>query len=212
MQQLPLPVQLPPVAPIAPRVPMVPRYNNRVTRKNNRAANVSRSNTLKKQFGLNKECPSGYILRKPYYKKFKNTTKQQGYLVQRKGQLVRVKPQKNRVLVKASCVRNTSKFNSNRVNSRGRMIKQLGRKRGELLRFGYSFRLPASLRHEALVRAIQQMGLLNVYHKLDSVAKIFEFKKSEASRIFLEDRDWIADNFEGVQSGGGCGGSCGVIY
>jgi hypothetical protein len=174
--------------PIAPAA-VQPRFNNRFTRKNN-----SRSNSLKKQFGLNKDCPPGFILRKPYYKKFKNTIKQV------RGQFVRVKPTKNRVLVKASCVKNTSKFNRNQVNSRGRMVKQLQRKRGELLRFGYSFRLPASLRQEALVRAIQEMGLLNVYHKLNSVAKIFEFKKPEASRIFIEDRDWIAENFEGVQS------------
>ena len=195
MQQAPPFYNPPPVQAIA-------RFNNRNTRRLNKNKNITRSNTLKKQYGLDKECPPGYILRKPYYKKFKNTVKQQGYLVQRKGQLVRVKPQKNRVLVKAACVKNTSKFNSTQVNSRGRMVKQLQRKRGELLRFGYSFRLPASLRHEALVRAIQEMGLLNVYHKLDSVAKIFEFKKPEASRIFLEDRDWIAENFEGVQSGG----------
>ncbi len=144
----------------------------------------------RKRLGLNQTCPTGYILRKPYYRTIKNT---RGYIARRGNKNVIIKPKAGKALVKAACVKNIAKQGINYASPSNRLAAQL--KRGELLRFGYQFRLPDENRHQALTAAIDAYGPLHVYHKLDAVSKVFAEKKPQAAMIFGLDRDWVADNF-----------------
>ncbi len=164
--------------------------------KNKNVRNKTKKN-LRARLGLNKECPPGFILRKPHYKKISETVKQEGFFIKRKGKVVHVKPQKSNILVKATCVKNTSReANRDPTNESysKRLAKQL--KKGELLAFGYNFRLPDELRHEALARAVDELGALQVYHKLDAVTTVFREKNPEASKVFGTDRDWVESHFK----------------
>lgn len=185
-----------PVQSLAPR-PNINRSNTRrrALLEQRYHVNKTQRNNLRHRLGLNKQCPPGFILRKPFYKKISNTVKQEGFFARRRGKIVRIRPTKNRVLVKASCVKNTSRRINNSKNTfKKRLARQL--KKGELLAFGYNFRLPDELRHEALVRAVDALGALQVYHKLDAVATIFANDKPEAAEVFAKDREWIEEKFQ----------------
>jgi hypothetical protein len=134
------------------------------------------------------KCPPGQIYRRPYLRKYSNTVKREGYLVKRKGVTVRIRPKMNAVQVKGSCV-------SADEAEAGATLEQKEVKKGELLKYGYTFRLPMSMRHEALKRAIYAYGARHVYRKLYTVAKLFKISKPDAARIFAADRDWVKRNF-----------------
>ena len=134
------------------------------------------------------KCPPGQIYRRPYLRKYSNTVKREGYLVKRKGVTVRIRPKMNAVQVKGSCV------SADEVNE-GATLEQKSVKKGELLKYGYTFRLPSNVRHEALKRAIYAYGARHVYRKLHTVAKLFKGSKPDAARIFAADRDWVKRNF-----------------
>jgi hypothetical protein len=151
---------------------------------------LNNQRNTRKRLGLNQSCPTGFILRKPYYRTIKNT---RGYIARRGNKNIIVKPKAGRVLIKAACVKNTARQGINYASPSDRLAAQL--KRGELLRFGYQFRLPDENRHQALTAAIDAYGPLHVYHKLDAVSKVFANKKPQAAMIFAADRDWVAGNF-----------------
>jgi hypothetical protein len=93
--------------------------------------------------------------------------------------------------VSASCVRDMGK--------RGKLPKgapTIGPlKKGELQRFGYMYKLPEHDRHNALRAAIKSLGSLNVYRKLDAVAKLTNLTSPKASTTFATDRDWIRSKY-----------------
>lgn len=134
------------------------------------------------------KCPPGQVYRRPYLRKYSNTVKREGYLVKRKGVTVRIRPKTNAVQVKGACV-------TLEEAGEGATLEQKAVKKGELLKYGYTFRLPTSVRHEALKRAIYAYGASHVYRKLYTVAKLFKESKPEAARVFAEDRDWVKRNF-----------------
>jgi hypothetical protein len=68
-------------------------------------------------------------------------------------------------------------------------------KKGELQRFGYMYKLPEHDRHNALRAAIKSLGSLNVYRKLDAVAKLTNLTSPSASAVFAADRDWIRSKY-----------------
>ena len=68
-------------------------------------------------------------------------------------------------------------------------------RRGELIQFGYSFRLSDEARHKALQKAIKKFGALGVFRKLDAVAKLSKRTVPDASRVFANDRDWVKQNY-----------------
>jgi hypothetical protein len=68
-------------------------------------------------------------------------------------------------------------------------------KKGELQRFGYMYKLPEHDRHNALRAAIKSLGSLNVYRKLDAVAKLTNLTSPRASATFTADRDWIRSKY-----------------
>ena len=133
-----------------------------------------------------KSCPSGYILRKGYTRKFSKNIKNQGFTVRRKGQLYTAKPTTNTVYVPPLCIKDR-KINSTRI---GKLRK------GDLIKYGYQSRLSDRLRHKALEKAIDTYGPLITYRKLDAVVKLSVRTAPKAHQIFLKDREWIRANFE----------------
>ena len=129
----------------------------------------------------NIKCPEGYIKRKGYTRKFRSTIKNSGYTVRRKGKLYTVRPKVQYVTVPASCIK---KHNSTK--------KRIGKlRKGELIKYGYSYRLSDSARRKALLKAIERYGALGVYHKLDAVAKLSVRTAPDAARIFRLDSEWV---------------------
>jgi hypothetical protein len=135
-------------------------------------------------------CPKGYILRSGYTRKFRPSVKASGFTVRRKGTVYTVRPKANTIKVDATCVKNRG------LPGKG-VAKGIGKlRKGELIKYGYQYRLSDSLRQTALKRAIKQYGALSVYRKLDAVAKLSVRTASDASKIFIRDRNWVKDNFE----------------
>ena len=64
-------------------------------------------------------------------------------------------------------------------------------RKGELIKYGYQYRLADRLRHRALERAIKAYGGLSVFHKLDAVAKLSKKTAPDASDTFSKDREWV---------------------
>jgi len=135
-------------------------------------------------------CPKGYILRSGYTRKFRPSVKASGFTVRRKGTVYTVRPKANTIKVDATCVKNRG------LPGKG-VAKGIGKlRKGELIKYGYQYRLSDSLRQTALKREIKQYGALSVYRKLDAVAKLSVRTASDASKIFIRDRNWVKDNFE----------------
>jgi len=126
-------------------------------------------------------CPKGTTLRKSYTRTFRNNTVKQGYTVRRKGTLFVVHPRTQPVRVPAHCVR-SRKALSARIGSL---------RKGDLLQFGYQYRLSDAKRRKALKKAIAHFKAESVIHKLDAVAKLSVTSAPDASVIFSRDRDWV---------------------
>ena len=137
-------------------------------------------------------CPKGFIYRKGYTRKFRNTVKREGFTVRRRGKVFTVRPKKNSTYVPPGCIRNRGLPGKGPREGEG--IGSL--RKGELIKYGYSYRLADSTREKALRKAIKAYGALSVYRKLDAVSKYSMRTAPDASRIFARDRDWIRRNFE----------------
>jgi hypothetical protein len=134
----------------------------------------------------NAQCPEGYVKRKGYTRKFSTSVKEAGYTVRRKGKLYTVQPKVQQVIVPASCVK-----------KRNVTIKNMRKlRKGDLIKYGYQYRLSDLLREKALKKAINSYGAVSVYHKLDEVAKLSARHAPDAHKIFLRDRIWIRENFK----------------
>jgi hypothetical protein len=136
----------------------------------------------------NNGCPQGYILRRGYTRKFRPSVKSTGFTVRRKGTVYTVRPKANTIRVPASCIKNRG--------LPGKGPDGIGKlRKGELIKYGYQYRLSDSLRQNALKKAVKRYGALSVYRKLDAVAKLSLRTAPDASKIFSRDRDWIRENF-----------------
>ena len=130
------------------------------------------------------ECPPGTVRRSSYTRHVKN----QSYTHKTKnGRSFQVHPRSHTSKVGASCVKVSSK--TGRPPSSAVRIGPL--KKGELKKFGYSYKLPEETRREALQDAIDKLGPLNVYYKLHAVSELTKSKAPKASAIFMEDKKWI---------------------
>lgn len=141
--------------------------------------------------GDSKDCPAGYILRKGYTRKFKNATRKLGFTVRRNHKVFTVRPKANSVHVPAACIKDRGLAGKGPRDGKG--IGPL--RKGELIKYGYSYRLPDSQRRSALKRAVDRYGALTVYRKLDAVAKLSMRSAADASKIFKMDRDWVRNNY-----------------
>lgn len=140
---------------------------------------------------MSEKCPPGYILRKGYTRTFRKSIAESGYTVRRKGKLFTVRPKKRAVTVKASCIKDRGL--SGKGPAEGEGFPPL--RKGDLIKYGYQYRLSDTARERALKKAIEQYGALGVYRKLDAVAKLSQRTAVNASKIFSRDRNWIRDNY-----------------
>ena len=140
----------------------------------------------------NSGCQQGYIMRRGYTRKFKPSVKTSGFTVRRKGTIYTVRPKANTIKVPAACIKNRGLPGKGPKEGEG--IGKL--RKGELIKYGYQYRLSDSLRQKALKKAIKKYGPLSVYRKLDAVAKLSLRTAPDASGIFSRDRDWVKSNFE----------------
>lgn len=138
-----------------------------------------------------KDCPKGYIRRKGYTRRFKNTVKRLGFTVRRKNTVYTVRPKKAETYVASACIKDRGLPGKGPREGEG--IGSL--RKGELLKYGYSYRLADSSRRSALRKAVEHYGALSVYRKLDAVAKLSLRTAPDASKIFGLDRDWIRSTY-----------------
>ena len=162
---------------------------------------------------IHNKCPEGYVKRKGYTRK--NTGKHIKGVCIRSTSPYTTKPtsRKSRKQCppgkspRISYTRRvkTSNGSSKTIRVKSACVKGVASKvpnqrigplrKGELQRFGYSYKLPESIRHSSLKAAIKELGALNVYRKLDAVAKLSVTTNPAASKSFSEDRDWIRSNY-----------------
>lgn len=136
-------------------------------------------------------CPKGYILRKGYTRKYRNSIAQSGFTVRRKGKLYTVRPRATSIHVPAGCIKDRGLPGKGPASGEG-----FGKlRKGDLIKYGYQYRLSDALRHRALKKAIAKYGTLTVYHKLDAVAKLSKRVAPDASAIFSRDRNWVKELF-----------------
>lgn len=138
------------------------------------------------------KCPPGYILRKGYTRTFRNSITKQGYTVRRKGRLYTVRPRKTSVTVKPKCIVDRGLPGKGPSEGHDSMAPL---RKGDLVKYGYQYRLSDTLRERALKKAVKAYGVRKVYHKLDAVVKLSERTAPDASKIFRRDRQWVHDNF-----------------
>jgi hypothetical protein len=160
---------------------------------------------------VHNKCPSGYVKRKGYTRK--NTGKHIKGICIRSTSPYSSKPEKTRKTRKAcpagkapraGYTRHVTKANGSRQTIRVKAacvkgaskVQTIGPlRKGELQRFGYSYKLPESTRHSSLSSAIKQLGALDVYRKLDAVAKLSATANPQSSRVFADDRDWVRSHY-----------------
>ena len=131
-------------------------------------------------------CPPGTVKRKGYTRKFRQSITQSGFTVRRKGKVYTVRPKTNAIHVPSSCVKVRGPVGT----------KVFGKlRKGDLIKYGYQYRLSDRLRHKALEKAIPVYGAINIFHKLDAVAKLSVKSAPDASRIFAQDRNWIHEHY-----------------
>jgi hypothetical protein len=135
-----------------------------------------------------KICPRGYILRKGYERAYRPTIVREGYNVHRAGKTVRVRPSSSKIHVESKCIKDRG------LPGKGPKLIT-GLKEGELLKHGYTYRLPTEYRHVALRRAVDEYGPLSVFRKLNAVAKLSVRQSPDASRVFEKDRDWVRSHY-----------------
>ncbi len=145
-------------------------------------------NRLNRVLGNKKSCPPGQISRKAYVRRITSRVGKEGYNRKTKsGRTVRVYPKVKSVLVKSACVKDLGK--PGKLPEGAPRIGPL--RKGELRKYGYSYKLPEDQRRSALQRAISKMGALNTYRKLNAVAKLSERSAPAAASSFAADRNWI---------------------
>lgn len=159
----------------------------------------------------NNKCPRGYVKRKGYTRK--NTGKHVVARCIRSTSPYASAPEKKRKsrkacppgkIPRASYTRHVvSSTGSKNIRVKSTCVKGSVSKvpvigplrKGELKRFGYSYKLPESVRHHSMKVAIKNLGALDVYRKLDAVAKLSATKNKQAHMVFSADRDWIRQHW-----------------
>ena len=137
-----------------------------------------------------KACPPGMIEKRGYVRKYSSAVRQKGFTVKRAtGTTYRVFPKNDLMHVNPVCIENTGRPGKGVPKSIGPLRK------GELSKYGYSFRLKGDERREALRRSIEEYGPLGVFRKLDAVTKLTKLTLPEASAIYKKNRNWIHSTY-----------------
>ena len=131
-----------------------------------------------------RKCPTDMIKRKAYIRKYSTGVRERGFTVRRKGQTYRAYPRSGSMIVKSACVKDKG--------LPGKGPDLFGKlKKGQLKKHGYVYRESREARHAALRRAVKEYGALDLFRKLDAVAKLTRRTVPEASRVFKSDREWV---------------------
>lgn len=132
-----------------------------------------------------KKCPAGYVYRKGYARKFRQSIRRKGYSVHRKnGRTYRIFPKKaNTVEVKSACVKI------------GEHIPQVTLRRGQLQAHGYQYRQSEEFRRAALKKAAQMYTPAGVYKILRTAARMARKEKPVAAKVFTADADWLRGEY-----------------
>lgn len=150
---------------------------------------------LNRVIGSKKECPPGKIARSAYVRRITSRIHKEGYnRVTKSGKVVKIFPKEKSVFVKAACVKDVGK--PGKLPTGSPKIGPL--RKGELKRFGYSYKLPETERRAALQRAIQELGPLDIYRKLDAVSKLTVRTSPQSSSTFASDRNWVRKTYAGA--------------
>ena len=137
-------------------------------------------------------CPSGYIERKGYVRRFDTSILKKGYTVRRsKGKGYRIIPERASVYVKPSCVKDRGLQGK---TAPGEGFGAL--RKGELKKYGYIYTETKAIREIALRKAVAEFGALGVFRKLDVIAKLSKHTIPEAAKIFKADREWIREHYK----------------
>ena len=132
------------------------------------------------------------IPRRAYVRRYSTAVRQRGFTVRRStGRVYRVYPKSQSMLVGSKCVKDLGLPGKGPISGKG--IGPL--RKGELAKYGYSFRTTEAQRRAALKSAVQEFGALGVYRKLDAVAKLTMRTVPTAAKVFREDREWVKRNF-----------------
>ena len=172
--------------------------NNTATRKSRSAIKRKQTRRLMEKLPTirslsSRECPPGMISRRAYVRKYSSAVRKQGFTVRRRstGKIYRVYPKAKEMLVEAKCVKDLGLPGKGPRDGKG--FGPL--RKGELKRYGYSFRLSESQRHAALQEAIKHYGVTGVYRKLNAVAKLTTRTIPTAAKTFAADRNWVHSHF-----------------
>lgn len=166
------------------------------TRKNGvRVTSACVSHTAKVNRRSSIRCPPGHVTRTSYVRRLTSRVKQAGYLRRTpSGRMITVHPKKKSIAVPAGCVPAHGHVVQARPQPQpqARPQVQIGPlKKGELRKYGYSYKNPEQIRRIALAKAISVDGRSTVYHRLNAVAKLSVSRAPEASKIFAADRNWV---------------------
>ena len=172
------------------------------TRKNGvRVTSACVSHTAKVNRRSSIRCPSGLVARTSYVRRLTSRVKQAGYLRRTpSGRMITVHPKKKSIAVPAGCVpahghvvqAQARPQPQPQVRPQPQPQVQIGPlKKGELRKYGYSYKNPEKIRRIALAKAISVDGRSTVYHRLNAVAKLAVSRAPEASKIFAADRNWV---------------------
>jgi hypothetical protein len=138
-----------------------------------------------------KNCPPGHIARRAYVRRYTTAVRKSGFTVHRKdGKTYRVRPSSKSTFVKSRCVKNTGLPGKGPRSGEG--IGPL--RKGELGRFGYSYKNTETARRVALKKAAAKYGALGVYRKLNAVAKLTRRAIPKFSSILAADRNWVRNS------------------
>lgn len=156
-----------------------------------RRVQAARLGRAKRPQNTTRKCPPGQIARKGYIRRFTSGIKASGYTVKRKsGTTYKVYPKKGSTYVKSACIKDRG------LKGKAAPGKQFGPlRKGELKKHGYVYRLPVEKRHNALKKAVAEYGALNVYRKLNAVAKLSVRTAPGASAAFKADRNWVKETY-----------------
>ena len=170
------------------------------TRKNGvRVTSACVSHTAKVNRRSSIRCPPGLVARTSYVRRLTSRVKQAGYLRRTpSGRVITVHPKKKSIAVPAGCVPAHGHVVQAQAQPRPQARPQpqpqvqIGPlKKGELRKYGYSYKNPEQIRRIALAKAISVDGRSTVYHRLNAVAKLSVSRAPEASKIFAADRNWV---------------------
>ena len=165
-----------------------PRKSSHSTKKNHNRVYIPSIKSLARQ-----ACPSGMIERKGYKRKYRGSIRRKGFTVKRSGTTYRVYPKAQSATIGATCVKESGKEKG--------VPKSIGPlRKGEVSKYGYSFRDSSDKRHTALNKAIKSYGALGVFRKLDAVFKLSESKVPHVAEVFKRDRNWVYEKYKVVQN------------